>query len=111
METNESQKVVLKNNLVQAVKTCGKLKVGSHLLNSSFTITNLSLLDFTENKFEDGEHAYEMDANVELKSKDGNSIQNHCKIHFCAQIKGTDVEIEHGMIIADGFSVPYGWEF
>ena len=37
-------------------------------------------------------------------------FENPCDIHFDARIDGTDVEIEHGMVIAERNILPFKLE-
>ncbi len=113
MNTNNSEKERLQNNLMQAVRNCPKLKVGSRLLDSSFKIIPLQFLDFTEDKYEDGTHSYRMGASIKITYDKGEEIlkiEIPCDIHFDARINGTDVDIEYGMIIAEGNILPLNWK-
>jgi hypothetical protein len=111
METMNSREELLENNLKTAVKNCQLLKVCSRTIDSSFMITPIRYLDFTADKYIDGCHSYKMDALVKISNKIGDVYEERCDIHFDAQINGTDVEIENGMIIVDKNIIPMNWEF
>ncbi len=52
-----------------------------------------------------------MSASVEIKNKDGDSIEEEgCDIHFDARIDGTDIEIINRLIIVDRNIIPINWE-
>ena len=106
MKAVDSDKELLQNNIMQAVRKCQTLKVGNHKINSSFKITTHGFLDFTDNKYEDGSHSYRMDSTITIKNIDGDIIEERCDIHFDAAIKGTDAEIINGLIIADKNIIP-----
>lgn len=109
----DSEKEQLKANLKEAVRNCQEMKVGKHKLNkldSSFKITLYNFLDFTEDKYKDGNHSYKLDACVEISNKNGLTREERCEIHFDARIDGTVVEIENDLIIVDKNIIPMNWE-
>lgn len=110
MESNDSEKTALQDNLIQAVKDCPLLKVGSRKLeSSSFRIMPQLFLDFTEDKYEDGIHSYRMGASIKVINNDGDYIEEQCDIHFDAQIVGTDVDILNGLVIAERNIIPLNY--
>ncbi len=111
MKTIDSEKALLKEKLKKAVRGCQEIMVGSRKLSSSFKLTPKDFLDFTDDKYVDGSHSYKMSASVEIKNKDGDSIEEEgCDIHFDARIDGTDIEIINRLIIVDRNIIPINWE-
>ncbi len=102
MKSNDSKKALLEKNLKEAVENCQKLKLGHLLLNSpSFKIISPSLLNMTAKDYLDGNHFYNMDANIEIKNEIGDKQEQNYSIHFNAIIDGVNVKIENEIIIAD----------
>jgi len=91
---------------MQAVQKCQILKVGNRDIYSSFKITTYKFYDFTDDKYEDGSHSYRMDSIITIENNDGDIIEERCDIHFDAEVKGTDAEIKHGIIIAERNIIP-----
>lgn len=109
MKANDSEKTTLQDNLKQAVKECPKLKADNRQLTSSFEISPLIFLDFTDDKYEDGLHSYRMDTLIKIINKNGDYYEEKCVIHFDARIKGTDVEIVNEMVIGENIIIPSNW--
>lgn len=109
MNTPESEKEQLRNNLKQAVRDCQAIKIDNRQINSLFKIRPLGFLDFTEEKYKDGVHPIRMDSSIEIINNDGDKIEDSCTISFYARIEGTNVEIENHLIIAEQNCIPYNW--
>ena len=107
MKKADSEKERLKDNLKQSVRNCKVLKVGGRKLDSFFTITIHSFVDFTEEKYEDGTHSFKIDTTIKIENKRGESIEERSDIHFDARIEGTKVEIVNGIIFTDKDFIPY----
>ena len=103
--------MLLKENLKTAVRNCQILKVGHRQLESSFKLSLYDFTDFTDDKYEDGSHSYKMNSSIKIENKDGDTIEKQCEIHFDARIDGTNVEIEHGLIIAERNIIPMNWNY
>lgn len=110
MNTAESEKEQLRNNLKLAVRNCKTLKIGNRQINSSFKIKPLGFLDFTEEKYKDGLHPFRMDSSIEIINNDGDKIEDSCTIIFYACIKGVNVEIENNLITTEENLIPYNWK-
>ena len=109
MVANDSEKKLLQDNLMQAVKNCSKLMIGNRQLTSSFKITLCNFLDFIEDKYKDGVHSYRMDSSIKITKDNGENFEESCNIHFDAEIKGTDVEIKNGLVTAERDFIPLNW--
>ena len=107
MKNVDSEKELLQENLKQAVRNCKELKIGNRKLSSSFRITIHSFVDFTEEKYEDGTHSFNIDTTIKIENKRGESIEERSNIHFDARIEGTKVEIVNGIIFTDKDFIPY----
>ena len=106
-----AEKEMLINNLKKAVKNCLKLKTRSRLLESSFKIDSVKIDDLTEEQYQDGDHCFNADALVVIKDKKSlDSISRKEKLHFNAQITGTDVKIVDEMISGDNIFIPTDWD-
>ena len=110
MNTLESEREQLRNNLKQAVRNCQTIKIGNRLINSSFKIKPLGFLDFTEEKYKDGIHLFRMESSIEIINNDGDKIEDTCTISFYARIKGINVEIYNNLITTEGNLIPYNWK-
>ena len=102
MKSDVQEKELLLNNLKQAVKSCGILKIGKKELKEGFVVKIEQILDLTDEKYTDGKHSFRMDASVKVKDKNHEEHDERCEIHFSATVKGTDVTIEDDMLIVDG---------
>lgn len=80
-------------------------------LKSSFKIDSVKIDDLTEEQYQDGNHCYKADALVVIKDKKSlDSISRKEKLHFNAQITGTDVKIVDEIISGDNIFIPTDWE-
>ena len=102
-----SEKEQLQDNLKNAVCNCEKLKIGKYCLKSSFAIKVHSFKNLTDEKYEDGKHLYKIDCTIDISNNKGEYIEERCGIHFDAQIRGTDVKIINGTVLADKDFIPF----